>query len=178
MPIITRLGRLFRADLHAVLDHIEEPAALLRQAVREMEDALEQDGRRLQLLRHELAELDERRAELERSAVELDEELDICLAARQEELAKGLIRRRLEHQGLGKRIDKRRQQTRAALEKLAAQVDHNARQLDAMRQKVELLAREPAVGEPPRPWTPDAVNVRDEDVEVAFLREMQRRAQA
>ena len=177
MPIITRLGRLFRADLHAVLDHIEEPAALLRQAVREMEDALEQDGQRLQLLRHELAELDERSAELDRSAIELDEDLDICLTARQDELARGLIRRRLERQGLGKRLHKRRQQTRTAADKLAGQVDHNARQLDAMRQKVELLAKEPAVGEPPRYWTPDEVSVRDEDVEVAFLREMQRRAQ-
>lgn len=36
MALINRATRLFRADLHAVLDRIEEPDILLRQAVREM----------------------------------------------------------------------------------------------------------------------------------------------
>ena len=40
MTLITRLGRLFRADMHAVLDGLEEPTMLLRQAVRDMEDVL------------------------------------------------------------------------------------------------------------------------------------------
>ena len=34
MPLINRVSRLFRADLHAVLDRIEEPDVLLRQAAR------------------------------------------------------------------------------------------------------------------------------------------------
>ena len=34
MAIVTRLTRLFRADAHAVLDRLEEPEVLLRQAVR------------------------------------------------------------------------------------------------------------------------------------------------
>ena len=38
MPIINRISRLFTADLHAVLDRIEEPEALLKQAIREMEE--------------------------------------------------------------------------------------------------------------------------------------------
>ena len=40
MALIKRLSRLFAADLHAVLDQIEEPEALLKQAVREMEEEL------------------------------------------------------------------------------------------------------------------------------------------
>ena len=40
MALITRVARLFRADLHAVLDRIEEPDVLLKQAVREMEEEL------------------------------------------------------------------------------------------------------------------------------------------
>ncbi len=35
MALITRLARLFQADVHAVLDRIEEPLVLLQQAVRE-----------------------------------------------------------------------------------------------------------------------------------------------
>jgi len=33
MALITRVSRLFRADVNAVLDHLEEPALLLHQAV-------------------------------------------------------------------------------------------------------------------------------------------------
>ena len=40
MALITRVSRLFQADFHAVLDRIEEPEVLLRQAVREMEEEL------------------------------------------------------------------------------------------------------------------------------------------
>ena len=40
MTLITRLSRLFRADFHAVLDRIEEPETLLRQAIREMEEEI------------------------------------------------------------------------------------------------------------------------------------------
>ena len=47
MTLINRVSRLFRADLHAVLDRVEEPDLLLHQAVREMEDDLAADRRRL-----------------------------------------------------------------------------------------------------------------------------------
>ena len=53
MALISRVSRLLRADLHAVLDHLEEPDVLLRQAVREMEEALAGDTARLQRLRRE-----------------------------------------------------------------------------------------------------------------------------
>ncbi len=43
MALISRLTQLFQADFHAVLDRLEEPDALLRQAVRDMEDALARD---------------------------------------------------------------------------------------------------------------------------------------
>jgi phage shock protein A len=45
MALITRLSRLFQADMHAVLDKIEEPELLLRQAIREMEEFIATDER-------------------------------------------------------------------------------------------------------------------------------------
>ena len=47
MALMTRVARLFRADLHAVLDRIEEPEVLLRQALREMEDGVNGERRAL-----------------------------------------------------------------------------------------------------------------------------------
>ena len=53
MVLITRLARLFRADVHAVLDRIEEPLLLLQQAVREMEADLADNEKQLKLLHFE-----------------------------------------------------------------------------------------------------------------------------
>ena len=55
MALIKRLSRLFAADLHAVLDQIEEPEALLKQAVREMEEELARRAARLKALERERA---------------------------------------------------------------------------------------------------------------------------
>ena len=40
MALITRISRLFKADFHAVLDQIEEPEQLLKQAIRDMQDEI------------------------------------------------------------------------------------------------------------------------------------------
>jgi len=177
MPLITRLGRLFRADLHAVLDQIEEPEALLRQSVREMEEALAQDEQRLKLLQHEQSQLARRREELDSADRALEEQLDICFAASKDELARGLIRRQLEQQALGRQLATKRQQLQAETDKLQLKLDDNRTQLDGMRQKLELLVRQPVSEPATTNWPLDEIRIGDQEVEVAFLREQQRRAQ-
>ena len=44
MALINRISRLFTADMHAVLDRLEEPDVLLKQALREMEDESAKSG--------------------------------------------------------------------------------------------------------------------------------------
>ena len=63
MALITRLSRLFEADFHAVLDRIEEPELQLKQAVREMQFAVDQGRQRIKLLQHEAGQLQARAAE-------------------------------------------------------------------------------------------------------------------
>ena len=175
MALITRMSRLFRADVNAVLDRIEEPAVLLHQAVREMEEELARDEQRARLLEHEQQQSDARLADVERALHELAEQLDTCFDSGKDELARTLIRRRLEAEQRRRLLSSRRDalaETRAGLRR---RLDDNRRRLDAMRQKAELLADDEADRREDR-WTGPDVNVRDEDVEVAFLREKQRRA--
>ena len=94
MALVTRLSRLFQADFHAVLDRIEEPDLQLRQAVREMQFALDHDRQRLQLLQHEAEQLEQRKGTQNGKLQSLDDELDLCLAAEQEDLARDLVRRK------------------------------------------------------------------------------------
>lgn len=175
MALITRMSRLFRADVNAVLDRIEEPDVLLRQAIREMEEELARDEQRARLLAHEQQQLDGRDADLDRALTELNDQLDTCFSSGKDDLARALIRRRLEAAQRRRLLAGRRGTLAGTVAELRRRLDDNHRRLDAMRQKAELLAEE-AVDRPDDRWADPDVTVRDEDVEVAFLREKQRRA--
>ena len=107
MALITRISRLFKADFHAVLDQVEEPEMLLRQAIREMEDDLSEAELRQHYRRDEVDELQLRRDELEQPLGEIDEELDVCFDSGEDDLARDLIRRKLQTQRLLKQVSTR-----------------------------------------------------------------------
>ena len=176
MALVTRLSRLFQADFHAVLDRIEEPDLQLRQAVREMQFALEQDQQRLQLLQHEAIQVDKACAAATTNLKSFDEELDICLAAKKDDLARDLIRRKLSNE---KQIQALQQQAASIdlqRQKLVKQIDEQNQQLTSMKQKLELLVNDDehlAGGN-----FDHADAIRSEEVEIALLREKERRAKA
>ena len=176
MALVTRLSRLFQADFHAVLDRIEEPDLQLRQAVREMQFALDQDRQRQQLLQHEAAQLAKSIATITDNLQQLDDELDICLAAKKDDLARDLVRRKLVAE---KNLRSGRERL-AGLEQqsreLARQIDEQGGQLTAMKQKLELLVSTDEYHAADEFNQADAI--RNEEVEIALLREKQRRAKS
>lgn len=176
MALIKRVVRLFRADFHAVLDRVEEPDVLLRQAMREMEEDLAHDEQQARRYERDREQLAKRQAELERLRASLDEELDVCFAAGKEDLARPLIRRRLEAEGTRVLLDRRREDLVAKLDRLAKRLNDNRARYDDMRQKAELFSERPHGADRVDDWPEIDVRVRDEDVEVALLRERQRRA--
>jgi len=176
MALVTRLSRLFQADFHAVLDRIEEPDLQLRQAVREMQFAFDQDQQRLKLLQHETTQVDKANAVADASLKNFDEELNICLAAKKDHLARDLIRRKL---AVEKQLQALQQQSvsielqRQALEQ---QIDEQNQLLTSMKQKLKLLVSEDehfANGN-----FSHADTIRNEEVEIALLREKERRAKS
>jgi phage shock protein A len=64
MALITRLSRLMRADLNALLDRLEEPDILLAQALRDMQQTLADDARTLAAMTRERQQLRQRRETL------------------------------------------------------------------------------------------------------------------
>ena len=108
MPLIDRFTRLVSADLHALIDRIEEPELLLRQAVRE-----------------------------------LDDELDVCFRSGEEALARGLVRRKLETERRAKLNAARREAALKAHAELEATLAEDARTLEQMRQKLDVLTADP-----------------------------------
>jgi phage shock protein A len=170
MALISRISRLFQADVHAVLDRIEEPAAVLNQAVREMEEALQQDKRKLQQVNNELTQIDKRTESIDQCLGQVAAELDVCFDNGRDELARTLIRRRLEHEQLRQCVADRRELLDTSHKQVQHEVNEKVRLLEGMRQKAELLG----VDEGDKEGVPDA-RVQDAAVEVAFLREKNQR---
>jgi phage shock protein A len=171
MALINRMSRLFTADVHAVLDRIEEPDVLLKHAVREMEEELARGEQRARTLEHEHDALGERQHKAEVMRNELGEQLDVCFESGNDELARKVIKRRLETERLGRHVADRRAALAKELAAVSATVEEQREQLDVMRQKAELLTAT-AAGDDSRNGD---FAVSEAEVEVAYLRERQKR---
>ena len=178
MALITRLSRLFKADMHAVLDRIEEPQQLLQQAIREMETALHQEQQQLKLQQHEQRQLQRRLEGLQHQLETSEEELDICFNSGKEELARGIIKRRLETERLGRMLAQQEEALSEQVKLTSARIEQHRGELEGMRQKAELLAAEQPDSD--NGWGADdiGVSVTEDEVEIALLREKERRAQS
>ena len=175
MALINRISRLFRADLHAVLDRIEEPDALLKQAVREMEEDIGNDEKRLKLLQHELTQLSRRQTDISQSLIQVEDELDICFESEKDELVRALIKRKLEAQRFHKFLERKHQTTHSTIGSLQQRLDENRQRLLAMKQKLELLSTDENNHSAEDRWFSADITVTDTEVEVALLREKQQR---
>ena len=179
MALITRVSRLFRADVNAVLDCMEEPEILLKQAVREMEEELAGDEQRAKLIGLELKQIATRHADLGSRLKEIVEELDLCFDTGNEDLARVLLKRKLEAERFVKFLTRKREELQGAAGELATRIEENRSRLESMRQKAELLAGQDSRDESALSWAePDFARqfaVSDDDIELAFLRERQKR---
>jgi phage shock protein A len=170
MALINRMSRLFTADVHAVLDRIEEPDALLKHAVREMEEELARNELTARSLELEHGALGERQRKTRDALTELGEQLDVCFASGDDELARKVIKRRLETERLERNVGERREALERELAARRAVIGEQREQLDVMRQKAELLSA--AGGDD---WSKPDFAVGEAEVEVALLRERQKR---
>jgi phage shock protein A len=176
MALITRLSRLFQADFHAVLDRIEEPDLQLRQAVREMQFALDQDQQRKQLLQHEADQLDKAVVSIGDKLQTLDEELDICIAADKDDLARDLVHRKLAAEKQLQATSDRSTAINLQRQTLDRQIDEQTQQLTSMKQKLELLVKFDDSSVDADFTSGEAI--RNEEIEIALLREKQKRTQS
>ncbi len=182
MALINRISRLFKADFHAVLDQIEEPEALLKQAIRDMEDNLADTEKRITLCAHDQEVLTVRKSELEDTVSEFEIKLDLCFESEKEDLARNIIRKRLEAERLLKRLNTKQLANAQYLNEQRAMLDQNNATLDSLRQKAELFAQHAPVHTDgstefdDSAWMAREMTVGDDEVEIAYLRERSSRS--
>jgi phage shock protein A len=177
MALINRLTRLFKADFHAVLDQIEEPEALLKQAIRDMEDDIAATGQRVATCGYDQDALAVRKSELAGAVTDIDAELDLCFESGKDDLARSMIRRKLEAERLLKRLDAQHSANEQYLAEQRKLLDDNVATLESMRQKAELVAQRQTSGRDGGSefddiaWMARELTVGEDEVEIALLRE-------
>jgi phage shock protein A len=174
MAIVHRITRLFRADVHAVLDQLEEPDALLRQAIREMESAVAAQSAQLKAGELDRESLRRRQTEIERSTGSIREELDLCFAAGNDLLVRTCLRRRLECERLGQALQQR-------LSVLDQQIEQGSTALAQQRERLESMRLKAAAWDVADSTGTDrssacaSTGVSEADIDLALLRELQAR---
>lgn len=177
MALISRFSRLLKADVHAVLDRIEEPETLLRQAVREMQSEYDRSRQRVSLLEQEQQSMQRQATEIAQLLQRIESQLDDCFDADRDDLVRGLIRQRLEQQHMRDLLNKRieTQASLLASAKARQQTQHNA--LHGMLQKLEILTRDDTTAANAGGNVCRQHVVSEDDVELELVREQKRRSQ-
>lgn len=178
MSLFDRMNRLFKSDVHGILDHFEDPSAALRQAVREMEAAVLEDERRVAWLDKRLERLRALQEESRRALPELEGRIDLALRAGSDELCRSFVRKRLEEENRLKDIERMLAESVSGRAECGARLDQRKEQLQSMIKKMEIFATPDspfgaaeADGDPAGPGLGRRpLRVSDEDVEIAMLK--------
>ena len=171
MALITRISRLFTADVHAVLDRIEEPEVVLKQAVREMADEIARAEQRLHWIDGESRQLESHRTDATAEIERLDGELDLCFEEGEESLARALVKRKLVAEQSLKQAARQLDNLSVERDALTDRLDEWRQALADTRQKADVLGDGRGEGAGPLPESA----VSNDAIEVAFLKEKQRR---
>ena len=179
MTLMMRITRLFKADIHELLDGLEEPEAVLKQAIRDMRHEIEQGEQILADLSRKEAKQQAVCQRLEDQMTELEEQIEICFEADNEDLARSVIRKKLE-------TERRLRVAQQAAADLSARKDahdntlkEQKTQLQVIVDKMQTIMETEAPGRDPTPVdTAESARftVSDEEVEIAFVREKRQRA--
>jgi phage shock protein A len=181
MTLITRITRLFKADLHSLLDDLEEPQEVIKQAIRDMEEEIATHERRLAELHAVAQRLRRETQELTVARQEIETHIALCFAADNEALARNLIRQRLEMTRRARGLARAQDETQTQSDALATRIATHKAQLATVVQRLKTYEdtrpSQPGTSSTWAPFQSGSV-ITDDEVEVAFLEEKQRRSGA
>ncbi|MFN8391037.1 MAG: PspA/IM30 family protein [Bdellovibrionota bacterium] len=174
MAITKRILRLFKADIHGIIDCLEDPETMLRQAVRDMEEEIAEGE--AELLR--LNEQEECRERAKKHSAELkaetERQIELCFDTGNEALARTFVRRKLECEQRLKLIVQREATLTAEKVELERRLRAQQEKLASVKEKMEIFCKVQHSTCEAKHRTDDFF-VSDEQIEVAMLEERRRR---
>lgn len=175
MAIMTRLLRLWKADMHGVMDQLEDKALLLKQCLREMENSLRQKQARLEQLRRNLEQLANHQVQRVQEQERLDADIALALRKEKDEIARLLIRKRMLLAATGANLEGQRRHLEEESQRLAQTVAEQQGQYEQLKIKAAAHCRQAeqrAMDEPISLWSESAgpPPVTEEEVELELMR--------
>jgi len=174
MGIFSRMVRLCKADLHGVMDQLEDKGLLLKQHLREMEESLKQrEGQREQMartdrrIRRDLAQRDQ-------EAQKLAQELDLALCKDKDEIARMLIRKRRVLQGGSEQLRRQLDILTEEKNRIGEILERQRLQHDELKIRIAAFCREAEARQyeersPPREGASAWQAPSDEEIELELL---------
>jgi len=167
MTLIARMSKLFQADIHAVLDKIEEPEILLKQAIREMSESIATQEQTIRSCENQRQQLTGKQSQLLESLSDIQEKLALCFQSDKDDLARLLIKRKLETQQSHCLISEKITAYSEKISRLTQQLTEHQAQLAGMQQKADAFLDKDKTDIGQCLYPPLAIP--DEEVEVEFL---------
>jgi phage shock protein A len=175
MGIMTRFLRLWKADLHGVMDQLEDKSLLLKQCLREMETTLQQKQTHLSQLRRACEQI--RGTQAARTKERERVELDIALAVRKEkdDIARMLIRKRITLQADHDRLAVQLRQLEEEEDRLARMFSEQQGQYERLKVKAAVYcqqAEQQGMQDSSAIWTEPAGSslATEEEIELELMR--------
>ena len=181
MTLMTRLERLFKADAHSILDWLEDPEAVLKQAFRDMEGEIEKGEQMLVDLSRKETRLQFLVETVETKIAELEHQIDISFEEDNGELARTFIRKKLEAEKRLKTAARLVADVTANKDAQQRKIDEQKEQLRTIVEKMQLFVEnlcQPISQEPVTAFESSPSAVSDEEVEIAFLHEKRKRSES
>lgn len=168
MAIMTRFFRIFKADLHGVMDQMEDKRLLLKQHLREMEEELNHKREELacRSTSRKVAEEEVLRCRTEEGR--LRDDIIAALDRDKEEIARELVRRQLVLSRHLEEMERLQETEIREIDRLGEELEEQERQYERMRLQSAAFLRANEGREFP-PWDRESSTVSDEEVELALI---------
>ncbi len=178
MGIMTRLLRLCKADVHGVMDQLEDKQLLLKQYSREMEASLDRKKRQIAALSQRRIEMSNRTARHNEEMRKLEEDLELAVEKEKDDIARALIRRRRILDSTCRLLQAQLETLTQQERELTATVTDQRVQYEALKTKSDAYCLRaghssfPSAADPIRgDWTP--IDPKEEEIELELLQRKQ-----
>jgi phage shock protein A len=181
MAIKNRIKRLFQADVNAILDVIEEPDAVLKQAIREMQERLDRERGELARIEKSISVLSQKETYLREQLASTEDDLQLCLDQGNEELTRKSIGRKLSCEKHLLAVQRRIRQFEQHGEAKAQVVELQQTQLESIVEKARFYVKTEVEDSPlavaesilssSEPGSfPGGTHVTEEEIEMEWIR--------
>ncbi|MBL4868719.1 MAG: PspA/IM30 family protein [Pseudomonadales bacterium] len=174
MTIITRITSLFKADIHGILDCIEEPRVMLKQSIRNMAEEIEALTRMIAVADDEIKRCSSRSEILIKELDEAQSQVELSFKADNEELARHFIKKKLDLESRFKRLKSSMTAAHNKQEDVEEKRLAYQQKLSEIKSKAEVFAEHQRTEESVSSLDSGTIIVSSCDVEIEFLQQKER----